>query len=116
MCNDLLSKISILSLINIFFLSMPLENMGPGGTERERDAVKFTAGFYSMASVITEMSSFSPFSISQEGLKIQVNSTQNCDSAKYHKLNFSNYFSKNIPIGQDWEGVAFQRSRRGLVT
>ena len=34
------------------------------GTDLERDAVKFTAGFYSMASVITEMSTFSPFSIS----------------------------------------------------
>ena len=58
------------------------------GTDLERDAVKFTAGFYSMASVITEMSTFSPFSISQEGLKIQVNSTQNCDSAKISQTKF----------------------------
>ena len=58
------------------------------GTDRERDAVKFTAGFYSMASVITEMSTFSPFSISQERLKIQVNSTQNCDSAKISQTKF----------------------------
>lgn len=41
-----------------------------------------------MASVITEMSTFSPFSISQEGLKIQVNSTQNCDSAKISQTKF----------------------------
>ena len=86
------------------------------GTDRERDAVKFTAGFYSMASVITEMSTFSPFSISQEGLKIQVNSTQNCDSAKISQTKFLKLLSKNIAIGQDWEGVAFQRRRRGLVT
>lgn len=33
------------------------------GTDRERDAVKFTAGFYLMANVITEMSTFPPFSI-----------------------------------------------------
>lgn len=58
------------------------------GTDRERDAVKFTAGFYSMASVITEMSTFPPFSISQERLKIQVNSTQNCDSAKISQTKF----------------------------
>ena len=87
------------------------------GTDRERDAVKFTAGFYSMASVITEMSTFSPFSISsQVGLKIQVNFTQNCDSAKISQTKFLKLLSKNIAIGQDWEGVAFQRSRRGLVT
>ena len=41
-----------------------------------------------MASVITEMSTFSPFSISQKGLKIQVNSTQNCDSAKISQTKF----------------------------
>lgn len=58
------------------------------GTDRERVAVKFTAGFYSMASVITEMSTFPPFSISQERLKIQVNSTQNCDSAKISQTKF----------------------------
>jgi len=35
------------------------------------------------------MSTFSPFSISQEGLKIQVNSTQNCDSAEISQTKIS---------------------------
>lgn len=85
---------------------MPLENMGPGGTDRERDAVKFTAGFYSMASVITEMSTFSPFSISQEGLKTQVNSTQNCDSAKISQTKFLKLLFREHC---DWPGLGGRR-------
>lgn len=78
------------------------------GTDLERDAVKFTAGFYSMASVITEMSTFSPFSISQEGLKIQVNSTQNCDSAKISQTKFlKTTFKEHC----DWPGPGL-RGRR----
>ena len=86
---------------------MPLENMGPGGTDRERDAVKFTAGFYSMASVITEMSTFSPFSISsQVGLKIQVNFTQNCDSAKISQTKFLKLLFREHC---DWPGLAGEK-------
>lgn len=77
------------------------------GTDLERDAVKFTAGFYSMASVITEMSTFSPFSISQEGLKIQVNSTQNCDSAKISQTKFlKTTFQRTLRLARTRTGRA----------
>ena len=59
-----------------------------------------------MASVITEMSTFSPFSISQEGLKIQVNSTQNCDSAKISQTKFlKTTFKEHC----DWPGLGGRR-------
>lgn len=76
------------------------------GTDRERDAVKFTAGFYLMANVITEMSTFPPFSITQERLKIQVNSTQNCDSAKISQTKFLKLLFKEHC---DWPGLGGRR-------